>query len=271
MSIADLPRFTDREEHNKLVPLPGPVAPRQFLQDWLDEITADRPRQAVRVLDLGCGRGGTVAWLVDQGWDGYGIDVDERYVRNGQVYFDSVGETERLAVLDGQAYPYPDEHFDVVISDQVFEHVEDLEFLAREVARVTQPAGKGLHIFPAKWRVREPHMLTPFAHWVPKGRARRAVIAAGLRSGLAAPHFADRPLADRVEIYNHFSTTETFYRSPNHIAQILGEAGLESDYRRAPTLRIAATRGGRGLGVLNRPGGLALRTIHEMFVETQKA
>lgn len=145
----------------------------------------------MRVLDVGCGRGDTVAWLRAQGWDAYGVDVDAEYLERGRAYLDGAGDDPsrlRLARED-LSFPFEDGFFDIVLSDQAIEHVEDLEALAAEVARVSAAGSRGLHIYPARWYPVEPHLKTPFTHWLPKGQPRRAAEAACLRTGLAAPYF----------------------------------------------------------------------------------
>jgi hypothetical protein len=116
-----------------------------------------------------------------------------------------------------------------VLSDQVIEHVSDLDEFCREVSRVSAHGGIGLHIYPAKWRPIEVHMMTPFAHWLPKGPARRAAVAGSLCLGLAAPYFKGHPLRDRIEIFARFSDTETFYRPIAQTIATFGRYGLDCD------------------------------------------
>jgi SAM-dependent methyltransferase len=186
------------------------------------------------VLDVGCGRGDTVAWLLQQGFDSYGLDVRPEYIANGIAYLGP----DRLAVLDGTAYPYPNDHFDIVISDQVFEHVADLEQLALEVARTTKPGGVGLHVFPAKWCLIEPHLYAPLVHWLPKGRLRHEAIKLALRAGWAAPYFPEWSLLERTAIFSEYSDSETFYRRPATIRRVLEAAGLSVDYREVSRERV---------------------------------
>lgn len=226
-----LPDFTEHDEHTKLRPPDGPKAPGPDAAVWLESVTGDRDRRDVRVLDLGCGNGGTVAWLLANGWDAYGLDVDPRYVENGETYLAEIGHSNRLDVIRDGVYPHPDEHFDIVLSDQVFEHVADLGALAREVARVTKPGGYGLHVFPGKWYLQEAHLGTPPVHWLPKGRAQRAAIALALKTGRAAPYFTDHSMAERVEIYADYCDSQTFYRSQRQIRRELGAAGFDVDAR----------------------------------------
>jgi hypothetical protein len=136
------------------------------------------------------------------------------------------------------SYPYPDGACDIVLSDQVIEHVEQLDQFAAEAARVSAPHAVGMHIFPAKWRPVETHLLMPLVHWLPKGPLRRTAISAVLRAGRGAPYFEGYPHADRVAIYNLFSENETFYRSLRGTAETLERHGLRSEVRIASRDKI---------------------------------
>jgi SAM-dependent methyltransferase len=220
------------------------------------------------VLDVGCGRGDTVAWLVEQGFDAYGMDVRPEYIANGRAYLGA----DRLAVLAGTVYPFPDDHFDIVISDQVLEHVEDLEQLAREVARTTKPGGVGLHVFPAKWILTEPHLHAPLVHWLPKGRLRRGAIKLALRAGWAAPYFIERTLAERTQIFSEYSEGETFYRRPAVIRRVLEAAGLSVDYREASRRQVLLKLGDPRLPTpVDRLAAWAYRNTRMMYLNTVKA
>jgi SAM-dependent methyltransferase len=58
--------------------------------------------------------------------------------------------------------PYEDNTFDFVISDQVFEHVQDQGRAFQELLRITKPGGHGLHIIPARYMPLEGHIYVPF-------------------------------------------------------------------------------------------------------------
>lgn len=183
----------------------------------------------LRVLDVGCGRGDTVAWLLAHGWDAYGVDVSSTYLEHGRRYLRTIAaDPDRLQLISGDlTYPFVDSRFDLVLSDQVIEHVSDLDAFSREIARVSAHGGLGLHIYPAKWRPIEVHMMTPLAHWLPKGPMRRSAIASALGLKLAAPYFKDLPSRDRAEIFIRFSESETFYRSAAAAAVTLERYGLK--------------------------------------------
>ncbi len=56
-------------------------------------------------------------------------------------------EAYTLLTYDGYTMPFPDDHFDVVMSNAVLEHVSDMERLAKEVFRVTKPTGISYHLW----------------------------------------------------------------------------------------------------------------------------
>jgi 2-polyprenyl-3-methyl-5-hydroxy-6-metoxy-1,4-benzoquinol methylase len=84
--MTSLPKWTDHPGHSKREPLTGPgPAPEPVVRRWL----TDRSREQetpLRVLDVGAGRGGLVAWLLDQGYDAVGVEIDAGYVDNGRAY-----------------------------------------------------------------------------------------------------------------------------------------------------------------------------------------
>ncbi len=262
-----LPSLNEHEGQKKLSPLTGPADPGPTISGWLSHVSAGRDRSTLRVLDVGCGRGDTVAWLLAEGFDAYGVELRESYILNGR---DFLGP-DRLALIENGTYPYPDDYFDIIISDQVFEHVSDLDELAKEVARVTKPGGVGLHIFPAKWTFVEPHLHSPIVHWFPKGPIRRAAIDVALRAGWAAPYFPDRPRAERRAIFSDYSEGETFYRHPAQIRRMLSKAGLSADFREVSRERVLMQLGNPNLPLpVERMLAWAYRSTRMMYLTTVK-
>lgn len=238
-----LPNFAEHDEDTKNHAIETPIVPQEYVQRYLAQQLRDRARgpETLRIIDVGCGRGDTVAWLCAQGWDAYGIDISPKYIQLGREYLARQGaDPARLQLLNGDfTYPFPDNMFDVVLSDQVIEHVADLESFASEVARISAPGASGLHIFPARWHPIEAHLRSPFVHWLPKGPLRRAAVMAALRAGLAAPYFREFSFRDRAEIFCRFSEDETFYRSPRSATATMQRHGMRCDARLASRDKIA--------------------------------
>ncbi len=139
-----------------------------------------------RMLDVGCGQHYPETLLYHNDGNAItGIDLDvvgvglslRKYAamarRNGparaakslvrELVFDPVyyGELERLygrrlrrdvdlRTADAAALPFPDGHFDLVVSTNAFEHIADLDGAVREIARVLRPGGLAhidIHLF----------------------------------------------------------------------------------------------------------------------------
>ena len=98
-----------------------------------------------RVLDIGCGLQPYRPLLGPSVTEYVGVD------RPGPLANPSVvGTAEEL--------PFKDDAFDVVLSTQVFEHVEDPARALREAARVLRPEGRLILTVPGVWPTHEaPH------------------------------------------------------------------------------------------------------------------
>ena len=121
-----------------------------------------------------------------------------------------------LRLGDGRI-PFDDGEFGFVFSNQVVEHVADLDDVVAEVARVTASGGLGLHDWPGKWRPVEPHYGAPFVHWLPKTRVRLAAMRA---LGCGNQY--------------RYSVEETFYRPHWIVWQAFDRAGFETEWVRHP-------------------------------------
>ncbi|GAB2645027.1 hypothetical protein GCM10027270_35610 [Nocardioides ginkgobilobae] len=257
-----LPDFNSHKSHLKNETLTRAEAPNATISWWLSDV-ADRRGTQLKVLDLGCGRGGRVAWLLEQGFDAYGLEVQPAYVARGQAY---VGEGRLRLIVEGR-YPFEDGFFDVVISDQVLEHVEQLDPLCHEVRRVVRADGVGLHVFPAKRIVREPHLELPFVHWLPKGWTRWFAIAILLKAGRGAAHFPDLGTRDRATIFSRYSKDQTYYRSLRKISREWRRAGFEVDVQRVTRARVSEQLGWSGPSVFMRAAAWAYRNFRVSYLE----
>jgi len=157
-----------------------------------------------KILDFGCGSGHTVYSLIDQGYsDIIGYDIkDYLELRNP-------ADCKHFCIASSEAentLPFGDNTFDLIISEQVFEHVMDQTAIFRELHRVMRPEGHALLVFPARYCFIEPHTYIPFggvfAHrWWYKFWA-----VMGLRNefqkGLSAEQVADKNAYYFVEALN---------------------------------------------------------------------
>ncbi len=99
-------------------------------------------RIAGRVLDSGCGSGGTVVSLGEETSFAAGLDLDARFRGSGTRLAGERGVRNAAFVQgDGSFLPFRDASFDVVISHSVIEHVAVAERYLAECARVLRPGG----------------------------------------------------------------------------------------------------------------------------------
>lgn len=113
------------------------------------------------ILDFGCGAGNGVRDMREAGYDAFGCDVELHDDEAGRGMRES-GILRPITMVPYQV-PFDDNQFDVLISNEVFEHVQDYDTAIREIHRMLKPGGISLHLFPARWMPVEPHVKVPLA------------------------------------------------------------------------------------------------------------
>jgi SAM-dependent methyltransferase len=226
-----------------------------------------------RVLDYGCGGGE----LVEAGGESfYGADVfyggsqareqaEARGLLGGRV----------LEIVDGRI-PFPDNHFDVVVNNQVMEHVEDLEAVLGEIARVLAPGGRVLSVFPSRDVWREGHIGIPFAHRLPRGSRVRFLYTWVLRAAGFGTWKEQAPTARAWAVDKlNWIDVYTCYRERSEILRVYNRYFLnrfrEGDYIRFRLLdapggwrRMAARVAGWGMAVA------LFRKLAFLVIESEK-
>lgn len=150
----------------------------EFCAKW---VINHAPSKTVRVLDYGCGSGQIIKELRMHEIEAFGCDV----FYEGGDYSSSIDPTllsgGTIKRMNGDLIPFESSLFDIVINNQVMEHVENLESVLAEIQRVLKPGGQVLSLFPDKGVWREGHCGIPFLHWFPKYSHIRIYYAASLR------------------------------------------------------------------------------------------
>jgi len=95
-----------------------------------------------KVLDYGCGSGYGTELISDHCLQITGVDISPEAIAHAQSHFNgpnlSYLQIERAEIAP---LPFTDSSFDVVLSFQVIEHVQDVSVYLREIERVLRPDG----------------------------------------------------------------------------------------------------------------------------------
>lgn len=105
-----------------------------------------------RVLVDGCGLGLYVRALEPRVPKAVGLDIEWGRVAQG-----TNRGIDRLLAGDGQKLPFPPATFDLVLSNEVIEHVADDQKAIAEIVRVLRPAGRLVLFCPNRWYPFETH------------------------------------------------------------------------------------------------------------------
>jgi SAM-dependent methyltransferase len=213
-------------------------------------------RERSRVLDLGCGSGALAYGYRDRSFEAYGYDIED--------YLSLRSPEDRAFFRIGaasDALPFEDAFFDLVLTDQVLEHVQDQAHFMRELYRVMKPGAISLHTFPARYTLVEPHMYVPFGSVLMHRWWYALWAALGVRNeyqrGLSAREVARE---------NSVFAAEALRYMPSSLYEALcDEIGFECRWFEQEGLGLNRRRLARAAGHVNRVVpllGWAIRTFH---------
>jgi len=176
------------------------------------------PEKNIHVLDFGCGRGEVIRLLRRAGYAAFGCDV---FYEGGSAKEDVSDLITRGIVCnmpDGLT-PYGSDRFDMVIANQVFEHVPHLEKSLSEIHRILKPGGVLLSLFPDRGVWREGHCGIPFLHRFPKGSPIRLWYAVGLRSLGMGTFKGEKGIVEWSKNFCNWLDKWTYYRDRKEIRE----------------------------------------------------
>lgn len=172
-----------------------------------------------RILDLGSGMGGTSVALALAGAAPLAFEYNRAYceiIRLRAARYDLA-----MAVVNGagERLPFADASFDMAISWDVVEHVQDPERLLAELARVLRPGGRVLLTVINRYAFRDPHYHMPLINWLPRRLAERVISWRGRSKRAAA--FSDRQRLSEM----HYFTLRGFRRLAGRYGFRVGDVG----------------------------------------------
>jgi SAM-dependent methyltransferase len=196
--------------------IPSPVRVRHAL-DMLRELGSPVPSGSA-ILDLGCGTGQTVAAFREAGYQAFGCDMAFPAASADPLKALLAEGIVRRIAADPYRLPFAEEAFDVVLSEQVLEHVTDYPAALAEIRRVLKPGAVSLHVFPSRYKLIEPHVYVPLASMVRSLGWLRFWAALGIRN-----EFQKSLSASKTAAHNRaYLTRQTNYLPPGRIAAAVG-------------------------------------------------
>ncbi len=104
-----------------------------------------RPQPGWRVLDVGCGFGNNLVPFADMGCECHGVEIESSICSIAENVLAKRGYSAKVVVGQNRALPYPDLHFDLLLSVATihYESTEENVLAAlREFKRVIKPGGR---------------------------------------------------------------------------------------------------------------------------------
>ncbi len=103
-------------------------------------------QENANVLEVGCGEGYGTFFLSKHAKKVTGIDVDEDSILDARKKYE--GNNCSFQKYDGFTIPFDDSSFDLIVSFQVIEHVQNVDRYLKEIKRVLKPGGTFLLTTP---------------------------------------------------------------------------------------------------------------------------
>jgi hypothetical protein len=153
-----------------------------------------RPDAQTRILDVG---GSRAQWELAIARPRVTLSNLDPHALRGAAPFDAVAAS-------GLQLPHPDRSFDIAFCNSVIEHVGGREARAALAAQLSRVA-RGLWVqTPARGFPVEPHVLTPFFHFLPRAWQRRLARNFTVWGWLTRPDARRaREMVDRIELLSY--------------------------------------------------------------------
>ncbi len=121
----------------------------------------------ISILDYGCGRGRITILLKQLGYNVYGVDASYDTINKSDDICMELGFNHNeifKVVKENNNYeiPFNDGYFDIIITEHLLEHVENIDFLIKDFNRVTNKNSIIFNTLPGKYSLVEPHLKMPF-------------------------------------------------------------------------------------------------------------
>lgn len=159
-------------------------------------------------LDVGCGSGDIARRLASQVQNIDGVDP-EAWERWATFEQEAPNLRFHVGACDQDEPPLKIDRYDVIICNQVYEHVHDPRALLFNINRMLKINGNCYFAGPNLWWPIEPHVSWPFVHWLPRTAAHRWMRALGSKRAKELDAFS----ASYFQLTSWFRNAGFIYRN----------------------------------------------------------
>jgi SAM-dependent methyltransferase len=209
----------------------------------------------IRILDLGCGNGKLLGHMLGAlatlrpgiQVEAFGLDVSDAG-QHDAGYFDQtkrdfarryprVDWNERLSLITTRdEWPYPDQAFDFITSNQVMEHVADHAFVFRQINRCLRVRGVSVNMFPVREVLWEGHVSMPLVHRVRSVNSRARLMLLFARMGFTRHYHREmvrrgwKSLDEFARVFSRVLETDTNYLTTRQLIRVARQAELRISF-----------------------------------------
>lgn len=140
-------------------------------------------KKVFRILDIGCGDGKLIQMLIKElksahpslTFEIFGLDVNDSHVQQNGFFENTINDlrnqfphepwNERLKLIhSNQVWPFENNYFEFIYSNQVMEHVFNQSFFLKEIMRTMTEDAWSVHLYPLRHYIYEGHIRIPYVH-----------------------------------------------------------------------------------------------------------
>jgi ubiquinone/menaquinone biosynthesis C-methylase UbiE len=203
-------------------------------------------------LDVGSSSGIIDNFLADHFGQVTGIDIDEPAMAHARATF----QRDNLSFQqdDATQMSLPDNHVDVVVCTQIYEHVPDAQSMFTEIYRVLKPGGFCYFAGNNRIMLMEPHYRLPLLSLLPRPLAHRYVRVAGRGDAYHELHFTHWTLRKMCRDFEIVDYSARITAAPERFAvdYMLPPGSLK--WRAASLLTRVAPWASPMIWILRKPG-----------------
>lgn len=209
----------------------------------------------IKILDIGCGSGRLIHTLYknlkkdfpSQSFEIYGMDVvDSGFIHDSSTPkgyildaiqdlgsdFPEINWSERIKLISSKdAWPYKENFFDFIVSNQVFEHINNKKFTFSSIDKFLKNNGHSFHLAQVKECLWEFHIQKPFAHWI---RSEKMLYFYIYSINILKNPFNAFQAKNRTKLHSlnetKFMLNQTSYASVKTLKNLAESSDLSSDF-----------------------------------------